>query len=306
MMKLLPFTALRTLEAVVRLHGFGRAAEELNVTQSAVSQHIKSLEEWTGHKLLLRGGRKTVATEKGLRLAAAIATGFGAVEVVCDQLRDKHQSSSHSVLIASPPGFGFVWLMPRLIDFDQKFPNFPVSLSTDIYALDVTAEDSDIRIQYGPEGGAEMHSTFLMQETITPVCAPEIAATLHSIEDLNRFTILKDDLQGFGTPPTWEYWAQQAGVKLPDLPRIRSFGQANMVVQAAIKGLGVAMGRTPLICDAIAEGTLVQPFPHVATSRFSYWFVCRQEALKQKPVQAFRAWLLAEAAAQRSIANPVQ
>ena len=306
MMKLLPFTALRTLEAVVRLRGFGRAAEELNVTQSAVSQHIKSLEGWTGHKLLVRGARKTAATEKGLRLASAVSKGFGEVEAVCDELRDKRQSSNHGVLIASPPGFGFVWLMPRLINFDQDFPGYPVSLSTDIYARDVNAEDTDIMIQYGPEGFSGLHSELLMQETITPVCSPRIAAELHKIDDLSRFTILKDDMQSSGTPPTWDYWAQQSGIKLPDLPRIRKFGQANMVVQAAIKGLGVAMGRTPLICDAIADGTLVCPFPQVAKSQFSYWFVCRQEALKQKPVQAFRHWLHKEVSAQTTMPSNVK
>ncbi len=291
MMKLLPFTALRTLEAVVRLRGFGRAAEELNVTQSAVSQHIKSLEEWTGHKLLLRGARKTVATEKGLRLASAVAEGYGGVEAVCDELRDKHQTANRGVLVASPPGFGFVWLLPRLMNFDQDFPDFPVSLSTDIFARDVGAEDTDVMIQYGAGGFSGLHSELLMQETITPVCSPKIAAELHEIADLNRFTILKDNVQNFGTPPTWDYWAQQADIKLPNLPRIRKFGQANMVVQAAVKGLGIAMGRTPLICDAIAEGTLVCPFPQVVKSQFSYWFVCRHEALQLESVQAFRAWL---------------
>ena len=107
-MKNLPFTALRTLESVVRLHGFGRAAEELNVTQSAVSQQIRALEDWMGHKLLFRGTGKTTPTDVGLRVAAAVLQGFGVVETVCDDLRDRRMDPKRGLALASPPGFGYI------------------------------------------------------------------------------------------------------------------------------------------------------------------------------------------------------
>ncbi|NKB53783.1 MAG: LysR family transcriptional regulator [Rhizobiaceae bacterium] len=117
MLKTLPFNALRTLESVVRLQGFGRAADELNVTQSAVSQHIKLLEEWLGHQLLIRQNPHTLPTETGAMLARSIRDGFGAVELICDDLRNAKSSRNRGILVAAPPGFAFLWLLPRLLEF---------------------------------------------------------------------------------------------------------------------------------------------------------------------------------------------
>ena len=305
MVRILPFAALRTLESVVRNHGFGRAAEELNVTQSAVSQHIKAIEEWTGHKLLIRGPRQTVATEQGVLLANAVAEGFGTIEAVCDQLRDKRSKHNRGVLLASPPGFAFVWLLPRLLNFDTLFPDIPVSLNTNVFSRDFNAANSDVEIHYGLGGFPGLHAEQLMHETMSPVCAPELAPHLRDLSDLSEHTILLDDILNIGNPPTWEFWAKETSTKLPSLPRRRKLGQANMVVQAAIKGQGVAMGRSPLVCDAIADGTLVQPFQQVARSQFSYWFVCTHDALKSKPIRAFRDWLFEEVARQPQIHPPI-
>lgn len=291
MLKLLPFSALRTLETVVRLNGFGRAAEELSVTQSAVSQHIKSLEEWTGHKLLIRGARKTVPTDSGLRLASAVAEGFGSVQMVCDELRDRTKPKTRGLLLASPPGFAFVWLLPRLMEFDELNPGIPVSLSTDVFARDASADVADVMIHYGAGGFPGLHSEQLMDERMTPVCAPDMAQKITTVDDLQHLTVLQDDVQQLGIPSTWTIWADQVGVKLPKLASVRKYGQANMVVQAAIKGVGVAMGRAPLVTDALADGSLVCPLPMLAQSQLAYWFVCRPEAMKQKRVKVFRDWL---------------
>lgn len=303
MLKLLPFSALRTLETVVRLNGFGRAAEELSVTQSAVSQHIKSLEEWTGHQLLIRGARKTVPTDNGLRLASAVAEGFGSVQLVCDELRDRTKPKKRGLLLASPPGFAFVWLLPRLMTFDELNPDIPVSLSTDVFARDAAADVADVMIHYGAGGFPGLHAERLMDEQMTPVCAPEVARKLTSVADLAFHTILHDDVQQLGTPSTWTVWADQVGVALPKSDRIRKYGQANMVVQAAIKGVGVAMGRAPLVTDALVDGSLVCPLPMLAKSQLSYWFVCRPEALKQRRIKMFRDWLFDEVAAQPPMTN---
>lgn len=303
MLKLLPFSALRTLETVVRLNGFGRAAEELSVTQSAVSQHIKALEEWTGHKLLIRGARKTVPTDSGLRLASAVAEGFGAVQLVCDDLRDRTKPIKRGLLLASPPGFAFVWLLPRLMTFDERHPDVPVSLSTDVFARESTADVADVRIHYGVGGFPGLHAERLMDEQMTPVCSPALAQKITTVSDLGHHTILQDDVQQLGVPSTWTIWADDVGVALPKSDRIRKYGQANMVVQAAIKGGGVAMGRAPLVTDALVDGSLVCPLPMLAQSQLSYWFVCRPDALKQRRIKMFRDWLFDEVAAQPPMTN---
>lgn len=298
MLKLLPFSALRTFETVVRRNGFGRAAEELNVTQSAVSQHVKALEEWTGHKLLIRGTRKTVPTEHGMQLALAVAEGFGNVQAVCDELREQTNSRTNAIHLVAPPGFAFVWLLPRLIEFDQLHPNIPISLTTDVFARDFKADAADLVVQYTSSGAIGLQSEKLMDEIMAPVCSPELAKSIKTIDDLKEHTFLQDEVTMPSIQSTWHRWADEIGIPLPKPKNVRKFGQANMVVQAAIKGVGVAMGRSPLVSDAIAQGSLMCPIPRPAKSQNAYWLTCRKEALKNERVRIFRDWLLSEVANQ--------
>lgn len=294
MLKTLPFGALRTLEAVVRLRGFSRAAEELNVTQSAVSQHVKQLEDWLGARLLVRKGRSVEPTMAGERLALATRDSFASLSRVCDDMRDVSRTSLKGILVASPPGFAFLWLLPRLLRFAEQFPDHPVSLSTDPQSLDTISTEADAVISYGKGQAGAFYAEHLMSERMTPVCSPELAQNLTSIEDLKNNVILFDHLEDGSTLSNWDYWAREVGVTLPKFSRSRTLGQANLVIQAAIDGHGVAMGRSPLIQDAIAKGQLIQPFPQSVASPLGYWFLCPQSALEKKPVMRFLEWLRTE------------
>ena len=294
MLKTLPFGALRTLEAVVRLRGFSRAAEELNVTQSAVSQHVKQLEDWLGTRLLVRKGRSVEPTMAGERLANATLDSFGSLATVCDDMRDVSRSSLKGILIASPPGFAFLWLLPRLLRFAEQFPDHPVSLSTDPQSLDTISTEADAVISYGKGQAGAFHAEHLMSERMTPVCSPDLAQNLASVEDLKDKVVLFDHLEDGSTLSNWDFWAREAGLILPKFTRTRTFGQANLVIQAAIDGHGVAMGRSPLVQDAIVKGQLVQPFPQSVASTLGYWFMYPHSALEQKPVMRFLEWLRME------------
>ncbi len=297
MLKTLPFNAMRAFECVVRQRGFGRAAQELGVTQSSVSQHVKTLEEWTGRRLLIRGPRHTDPTPEGQLLADAITSGIGQITDVCEALRKK-PSTDLKITVTCPPGFALNWLFPRLIHFDQAQPQIPVSISTTSEMVSFATGQDDIAIRYGMGGYSGLHVEKLMDERMFPVCAPSLlenGPALRIIDDLAKHTILLDDIaQIGGNPPTWQFWAEETGQALPQITRTRKFGQANMVVQAAISGLGVALGREPLVIDALQDGRLVRPFPEYTQSQFSYWFVCPKQALKSDRLQRFRAWLFQE------------
>ena len=294
MLKTLPYSALRTLESVVRLRGFSRAGEELNVTQSAVSQHVKQLEEWLGVQLLVRSSRDVNPTDAGERLARATRDGFGTISEICDELRNQHDERANEILVASPPGFAYLWLLPRLLRFDEKHPGMAVSLSTDQPSRDVRATEADVIIAYGPGGFSGLHAERLMSEEMTPVCAPALAKDLHSVADLAKHVILLDRLDDGSTMTNWDFWAREVGETLPKFPRSRTLGQANLVIQAAIDGLGVAMGRSPLVGDAIAAGQLVQPFEKSAHAQYSYWLVWRHEASKRERTVKFLDWIRSE------------
>jgi LysR family glycine cleavage system transcriptional activator len=295
----LPFGALRSFESVARLRGFGRAAEEMGVTQSAVSQQVKALEEWLGCKLVTRGRRAT-PTEDGARLAQVVAQGFGAVAGLCHDLRAS-RSASPAIGLSCLPGFAVNWLFPRLIHFDQRHPDIQISIITTDAVADFTQQETDLAIRYGLGGYAGLHVEKLMSETIFPVCAPGLLERLPLTQaaDFARHTLLYDDVaDSGGTPPTWDYWAREVGLSLPRPARTRRFGQSNMVVQAAVAGFGVALGREPLVVDALADGRLVRPFAQAVVSQFSYWIVCPAEALTCPRVTAIRAWLHEEALRQ--------
>lgn len=294
----LPFAALRAFEAVVRLRGFARAAEELGVTQSSVSQHVKVVEEWIGRKLLVRGPRDTVATKEGKLLATTIATGIGQIGDLCDKMRHKG-GSDPAITVSCLPGFAVNWLFPRLIRFDQLHADTPVSISTDASPLGFATGQSDLAILYGMGNYPGLHVERLMDEWLFPVCAPSLLAEgppLDELADLARHTLLMDELADVGgSPPSWAFWAEQTGQILPKPARVRQFGQTNMVVQAAVQGLGVALGREPLVMDALANGSLVQPLQGVALSQYSYWLVCPKATIKSERLRRFRDWLLVEA-----------
>ncbi len=301
-----PLPALRALEAVVRHEGFGRAAEELGVTQSAVSQQLRSLEEWTGRKLLRRGPRRSTATADGRALAEAVAVGLGGIGKLCAELRRRKTGHGRALVVSTLPGFALKWLFPRLVGFDQAHPELPVSVSTDPRLVDFRSDETDVAIRYGLGDNPGLHSERLFGERLFPVCAPALLEgpeAIRRIEDLARHTILVDDVAPIrGRAPTWETWLTAAGLDRAGaaavMTRTRRFGQANMVVQAAVDGLGVALGREPLVQDELAAGRLVRPFALPVPSEFAYYLVCPRENLADPWVAAFRDWLLTEAAAQ--------
>jgi LysR family transcriptional regulator, glycine cleavage system transcriptional activator len=304
----LPFSALRAFEAVVRLSGFSAAAQELGVSQSAISQHVKTLEEWLGHDLLIRGARKSQPTREGDQLARAISDGLGRISDVCAQLRDRTRSDS-TIVISCLPGFAFTWLFPRMLNFDTAHPHLAVSIATDTEQRPFSAATADIGIRYGLGDYPGFHVEHLMHESLTPVCAPALIEGppgLTRLEDLGRHTLLHDENESFGNAaPTWEYWARNCSLTLPRPAKSRRFGQSNLVVQAAIQGIGVALGRKPLVIDALLDGRLVRPFSQITQSPLSYWLVLRHDRLASAQVQSFLSWIRSEVAQEPGLPDAV-
>lgn len=297
----LPYASLRAFEAVVRHYSFSAAALELGVSQSAVSQHVKALEEWLGHSLLVRSARRSTPTPEGAQLASAIADGLGRISDVCARLRDRTRSD-HTVVISCLPGFAFTWLFPRILNFDTANPHLAVSIATDTAQRPFSAADADIGIRYGLGDYPGFHVEHLMSENLSPVCAPSLLKAspgVARLSDLAHHTLLHDETESFGkAAPTWDFWARNCGLVLPQPRKSRRFGQSNLVVQAAAKGLGVALGRKPLVIDALLDGRLVRPFHEVVKSPLSYWLVLRHDRLASAKLQSFKSWVRSEVDAE--------
>jgi len=300
MLASIPYAALRAFESVVRLGSFSRAADELSMSQSAVSQHVRLLEDWTGQRMLIRGARASHPTDEGRRLAAAVAEGLGRIGDICQDLRSRSRGGL-TLSVSCLPGFAINWLFPRLIRFDQAHPDISVSISTDPRPINFSGGEADLAIRYGMGRYPGLHVRRLLGESLTPVCAPALLQgdpPLRTPADLARHTLLVDELKPVGGRlPNWDFWAAQSGAVLPRPARLRRFGQSNMVIQAAVEGLGVALGRDALVMDALADGRLVRPFPLPAVpSDNAFWFVCPKQALERPAIRAFYDWVLAEAA----------
>ena len=304
----LPYTSLRAFEAAARHSSFSTAAEELGVSQSAISQHVKALEEWLGHELMTRGARRSQPNRDGAQLARAIGEGLGRISEVCETIRDKRRNDN-TIVISCLPGFAFVWLFPRLLHFDLAHPHLTISITTDTGLGGFAGAEADIGIRYGHGNNPGFTVEPLMGEDLFPVCAPALMAgehPLHRISDLAHHTRLRDEFAPFTrNPPSWEFWARENGIDLPQPARTRSFGQSNMVIQAAIEGVGVALGRGPLVTNALQDGRLVRPFPQTARSHLKYWLVYAESQGNTEKNRLFIDWIKSEAANQPELPAPL-
>jgi LysR family transcriptional regulator, glycine cleavage system transcriptional activator len=300
-----PISSLRAFEAASRLRSFTLAADELGLTQSAISHQIHGLEDQLGFALFHREPRRITLTPKGDTLAVAVREGLHAI---ADAIRALTKTDTGPRLTVSTlPGFAVKWLFPRLIRFDEQHPTIELSIATTGQLADFSQGEADVAIRYGTGRYPGLHVEKILDETMFPVCAPRLTTgpkALRIPADLKKVPLLHDDILRLGgRTPSWQSWVEAAGIADIDLAKGRRFGQSNMSIQAAIEGLGVALGRLPLVADDLAAGRLVRPFDLAIPSGYDYYFVCPQRQLAAPKIAAFRAWLLAEAAAFAATVN---
>lgn len=295
-----PLKALRAFEAAANRESFSAGAEELNVTQAAVSHQVRALEDWFGFPLFRRDGRSVRLTDDGRQLFRATRTAFDTIAGETARLMDRGQVGV--VTVTTMQSFAATWLVPRLRRFRRLNPDIDVRISTQDDIVDLTRSDVDLAIRYGMGNWPGLHVERLMGDELYPVCSPELAAGppgLQSLEDLRHHTLIHDDY-----PVGWEAWLQIVGGPADiDATRGPLYDSSSLVVNAAVAGDGVALGRTALVEDALAEGRLVRPLDIKVPGEFAYYFLCLPAALERQAVRAFHDWLIDEVSAF-SGANP--
>lgn len=292
-----PLNALRVFESAARHLSFTRAAEELNVTQAAVSHQIKTLEDRLGLSLFRRLNRSLLLTDEGQTLAPAVGEALGIITSAVDRLHRHDQSGS--LTITTMDSFASIWMVPRMSGFRKRHPDIDVRILTSDTIVDMVRDNVDLAIRFGHGDYPGLHVEWLMDETVSPVCAPDIITKqtpLSKPEDLRHHTLLHDDHH-----VSWEDWCERIGVKGFDATRGISYQHSNLVLQAAIQGDGVALARSVLTADDLAAGRLVKPFDISLPSNFSYYLACPEANFRRPKVKAFRDWLLEEVAASVSL-----
>ena len=289
--RLPPLTALRAFEAAGRHVSFARAAEELHVTAAAISQHIKLLEETLGVDLFRRGA-KLALSDAALEALPAITDAFDRLERATERLRAGRDPGPLVVSLA--PSFASRWLIPRLQRFEATYPDVELRLSATTRLVNFDSEGVDLAIRYGTGRYPGLHSERLRAEFLVAVAVPRLAEDLTTPADLMDAVLLHNQAMVWdSTFPDWPTWLRDAGVT-PDRPlKIRQFGDASLVMEAAFAGLGVAMVWRTLVEEDLAAGRLKALFPAIPVAN-AYHLVCPSKNLHRPNVTAFRTWIKSE------------
>ncbi|SPD66730.1 Glycine cleavage system transcriptional activator (plasmid) [Cupriavidus taiwanensis] len=294
--------ALRAFEASARHESFSAAAEELNVTPAAVGQLVRGLEDWLGSPLFVRGnsGRARLsATDAALRALPDIRAGFDRLSLGLERLQEGSVRGVLTVTVS--PAFAAKWLLPRFERFQAICPDTDIRLETNLKPVDFVAQRVDIGVRYGTGTWPGLTAEKLMEEEVYPVCSPELLRqhrTLRRPGDLDGVTLIHDlSMDGHASFPTWNQWFQKMGVTGVATARGMKINNSAAVLQAASEGRGVALARSVMARDDLAAGRVVRLFPRLKfPSELAYYVVYRPESAGLPRLQAFRNWLLSEAA----------
>ena len=287
---------LRSFESAARLLSFTRAADEMALTQSAVSRQIQQLEDDLGVALFERRHR-------ALALTAAGAVMYRAVLDSLERLRDATASvrvatQPRQVAVTTTPGFASLWLIPRLARFSTNHPQVDVRLSATLDALDLERSRIDVAVRFCRTRDGQGQPLF--EETVLPVCAPQLlkdkSRPLRTPTDLVHHTLLAMEGEQDGAPTAdWSPWLEVMGLNALRGKNTLRFTNYADAVGAALAGQGVAIGRLPLVAELMREGRLVAPFRGTSSLQRAYFVIASERAAHNVDAQDFMRWLRAEA-----------
>lgn len=294
-----PLAALRALDAAARHGSFTRAAEELNVTQSAVSHQIRHLEALWGFELFARGTRPLALTRNGKALAPVARDFFERMSTTLESLRV--EDTKGALKISTLESFATTWLVPRLSDFNKHCPDISVWISTSEHIVDFTVDDVDLAVRIGLGDYPDLHSTLLLREYVFPVCSTQLIERLgrpKNPADLVHYPLLLRPDETLKVD--WEDWFSVAGVKNVNIKQGPRFQNSHMALQAAIAGQGVALLRSAHVDGGLKAAGLTRLFDIRLPADFAYYLVCQKGAEERPRIAAFRQWIEAEAAVSQA------
>jgi LysR family glycine cleavage system transcriptional activator len=304
----LSLTNLRAFEAVARTLNFGAAAEELHVTQSAVSRQIKGLEDELGAQLFTRGTRHVQITPDGQALLRAVEPLLAKLDTSVQHIR--RSRSRQRVSVTTFASFGSLWLLPRIEAFQREHPDIDIRVSAHDALADLEDPELDLALRYLAPAQVQPDAVHLFDETLTPTVSRSLwerikngdAPRLARPADLTGHTLLEEDDDRASTEfLSWRHWLACHDQPTLEPQRWLYLNFTYQQVQAALAGHGVALARVPLVFEALQRGELVEPFGEAGriVSPFSYWMLVGPGSRARPEVMQFSAWVEAQAKATR-------
>jgi LysR family glycine cleavage system transcriptional activator len=299
-----PLNAIRAFEAAARRGNFVEAAKDLHVTHWAIGKQVRLLEDWLGVPLFERRTRGVALTDQGADLLTDVSAALSRLTSATGRLRGPQSARRVSgvVRVNVLPSVALRWLLPRLAKFQESFPSIDVKVSTTSRKLRYVGTAFDVGIRSGVEHGPGIQCETLMPDRRLPVCSPRILRDrpVETARDLRRHTLLHSTT----TRPAWAQWFAAAGVAGLVPVRHLELDHTYLQLQAAVDGLGVALGTLPLIEADIAAGRLVCPIASPELQADDYQLVIREDRLRDPAIKAFRSWILAAAKEPSNLEPP--
>ncbi len=291
------FPSLRAFEATARLGSVTRAAAELGVSQPAVSQQLRQLEAFLERPLLRRVGGSLVLTAAGELYAARLRRAFQELQGATDELLATG-ADARVLTLSLLATFAQRWLIPRLAGFQRAHPDLEVRLLTTSRLVDLAREDVDLSIRAGSGRWPGCRADFLIENQIFPVASPALLARrpVQRPADLAGQVLLRVEAEP--RERDWQRWLAAAGVPALEPRGWLTFASSSHALEAAIAGLGVAIGHTPFVTDGLAAGRLVAPLALQLGGDGDFFLVAARAKADRRKITHFRAWLLAECRAK--------
>lgn len=286
-----PLNALRVFEVAARHLSFTLAAEELHITQSAVSHQIKGLENWMGFALFERKGQRLVLTHAGRRYSGTLSAAFANL---IHATQDLITTGSHQILNLRGYGMFFSqWLIPRLTDFHEQHPDIKVRLTTHVEAVDFQRDHVDLGIVYGISPWAGLRSDLVFRDSLVPVVSPRLLATLERPYTLTK--VLALPMLHSRRRAQWSDWFSAVGIDRRLMEHDMYFEDVTILYQCALEGLGLALLQAKYVERDLVEGRLVSAYPFALERSGGYYLVCPVETASNDKISRFREWVLAQA-----------
>lgn len=284
----LPLTALRSFEVAGRLLSFTRAAEELFVSQAAISRQIRDLEATLGRSLFERQHRSVVLTPDGEQLLDVLTDSFDRIDGALSAIAARE--ALQSVTVSVEPTFAALWMVPNLIEFRTLFPDIEVRIESDPRVIEFRANEAVLAIRQSVSSAqwARTEARHLLDTALVPVVAPSLLATgtaLRRPEDIRQFELLHEENRG-----AWADWFQLAGAPMDSSDRGPMLADGALVLQSALRGHGVGLADADFIAEDVFAGRLVQPFD-TQLPYGAYYLVARSFKSLPPPARALADWL---------------
>jgi DNA-binding transcriptional LysR family regulator len=294
---------LKGFEAAARQLSFTKAGGELFLTQSAISRQVQALEEQLGVKLFQRRTRSLLLTDEGQRYYKAVRAALDDLRAATAAVRK--DAGAAALTVSTTVTFASLWLVPKLAGFQAAQPGVQVRLVAENRLQDLDREGIDVAVRYCPPAIAGRGATKLFGERVLPVVSPKVAARLklEQPEDLARAVLLEYDGVPHTVWLTWPVWFETMKVPMPRPAGTLQFTQYHQIIQAAVAGQGVALGRVPLVDQLLRARELVAPFGRTRTTAAesrAYYVVANPRAAGRPEVAAFVSWLQSVVQAERA------